>query len=1551
MSAEAKNESSSPSSMSDNDAVLPYLRRILAAARNVASVPATSSKQGGDNGKDGDSRMDIVVETMDERETAGAYFVDQIARQLLAACQTNVLAASTSNLPSIVSVQGEHDVIEEDENDEDFPVLIYQRRRIDYVRGLLRAMAPIAVDVAAHVVSIVQATATTEASKGANPRIPDQTAVAAWILFSQWLPVASHITPLVSGLFALSAFSCPLLLLPYTKLEQTKESQRDRWLIIEAAHNLFRFYDMRREHEVVMQWWNWSPIFRWLSNNDGDVEMKDNDNDDVDDGEFPFDLETVVRWHAARVAAYVLHLVSAAVSVYLDRFGVRNRIVPWVMHPWAIDQEEFVVQDLYFRGRAQIWKDDDTFFLPAAEQIRAVVPLHPYLVHVGSGLIFCKHGAVRTGDAAVSRSTAGSNGRTAASSSRQLVRTATTAQNISLLGTAMAMDPNPPPILICGPHGSGKSSLVRELAHLLSATSHVASHHDDQLLEIHVDEETDTKTLVGSYTTTDIPGQFEWRPGALTWAVRTGKWVLMEDIDCVPVEIQASLVQLLKERILSLGNGKFEHCHPEFRLFGTMTTSSDSSLRRRTFRGTSGKRLLHPSLWTKVDVEPLPFTELKEIASGLYPSIPDSIVDAALAVFRASDESGRAYEGGEDGVEPHGSTGSSNLLIGRPPSVRDLFKVLSRIAHGIVFERNVAFATESQRTLSLAETVDIFVAPCPDRDVRREFIRSIAAPMFGISSDLALRYVETRRPTVLLHETCTEVGRGKIEVSASAAIARTQSQSFAETDYALRLMESIGVCIRENEPTLLVGETGCGKTTLLQHLAELSGRELIVQNLSLQTDSTDLLGGYRPLEIQHVARRVYEEFLDLFVSTFSRKQNADFLGYASTVLKKRQWKKLSQTFRRAAKLGMAKVRDQANEGTSDSLVVWQNFTQTAERFEQQRLACDTGLAFVFTEGALVDAVRKGKWVLLDEINLASSETLQRLCGLLDDRTGSLTLTERGDAVAIERHSDFRLFAAMNPATDAGKKDLNPTIRSRFTEMYVDELLDPVELRVVAGRYIGSVLPAGDRPPEHTDIVISVVNLYLHCRDLAERVLVDGGGQKPRFTLRTLTRALTAARSLVLEQKLPLKRALYEGFELAFQGPLDSSSLKIVQKALYASLGDGLKKGEMDHPGRQPGGRGGSGTFVVIKPFWIKLGPIDPVDWSEPSENGRSKFILTPSTVSNLRRLARAVASGPWPILLEGPTSSGKTTLVEYIAARCGHHVVRINNHEHTDIQEYTGGFAADSNGSLSFQDGLLVRALRLGHWVILDELNLAPSEVLEALNRLLDDNRELYIAEINETVKPHPNFRLFATQNPSGAYGGRKPLSRAFRNRFVEIHFGDIPSDEMTTILEKRSACPPSHARILVSIMNSLRQRRSKSGVFLGKDGFITPRDLLRWAERGASSKVELAREGYMLLAERLRTNEEKEYVREELEKQIKVKIDLDSFYYGDMSAARILLEKALSEEANSTHQVFSSIAPTKSLLRLVTLVLRCIEQREPVLLVGGEPYECACDLVRSFFC
>lgn len=320
--------------------------------------------------------------------------------------------------------------------------------------------------------------------------------------------------------------------------------------------------------------------------------------------------------------------------------------------------------------------------------------------------------------------------------------------------------------------------------------------------------------------------------------------------------------------------------------------------------------------------------------------------------------------------------------------------------------------------------------------------------------------------------------------------------------------------------------------------------------------------------------------------------------------------------------------------------------------------------------------------MLDEINLASSDTLQRLCGLLDEPTGSVTLTERGDASAIKRHPNFRLFAAMNPATDAGKKDLPSSIRSRFSELYVDELLDPVELRVVAARYLDGVLPIDDKPPEHMEIVVTAVDVYLRCRELAESVLADGGGHKPRYTLRTLCRALSAAKNVMIQQRIPLRRAVYEGFQLAFEGALDVPSVKAVKKILKSLLADGTKMSDLEHPGKRPGGRNEVEEHVLVKPFWIKAGPLEPVDWSEASTTGKSRFVLTPSVLSSLRRLSRALAAGPWPVLLEGPTSAGKTTLVEYIAARCGHHVIRINNHEHTGKSSFCSIFPCRQDSDL-----------------------------------------------------------------------------------------------------------------------------------------------------------------------------------------------------------------------------------------------------------------------------
>ncbi len=112
-------------------------------------------------------------------------------------------------------------------------------------------------------------------------------------------------------------------------------------------------------------------------------------------------------------------------------------------------------------------------------------------------------------------------------------------------------------------------------------------------------------------------------------------------------------------------------------------------------------------------------------------------------------------------------------------------------------------------------------------------------------------------------------------------------------------------------------------------------------------------------------------------------------------------------------------------------------------------------------------------------------------------------------------------------------------------------------------------------------------------------------------------------------------------------------------------------------------------FVLFEQFWIAVGNQPVVD--------PTHYILTASIKKHLANLARAVLSRKYPVLLQGPTSSGKTSMVEYLARRTGHRFVRINNHEHTDLQEYLGTYISDPNGKLVFQEGILVEAVRKVH--------------------------------------------------------------------------------------------------------------------------------------------------------------------------------------------------------------------------------------------------------------
>ncbi|XP_055346473.1 midasin-like isoform X2 [Paramacrobiotus metropolitanus] len=360
------------------------------------------------------------------------------------------------------------------------------------------------------------------------------------------------------------------------------------------------------------------------------------------------------------------------------------------------------------------------------------------------------------------------------------------------------------------------------------------------------------------------------------------------------------------------------------------------------------------------------------------------------------------------------------------------------------------------------------------------------------------------------------------------------------------------------------------------------------------------------------------------------------------------------------------------------------------------------LAQLTFQGTLVTRPRSGEWVLLDEINLATPELLARLSHIFYRQHADVLPPHRSrkhlemnvcsDDTPIPRHPDFRLLACMNPATDLGKRDLPAAVRSRFTEIYCGDLSDRGEVRQIVVAYLQPLAL-------NVELLEKVVELFFILKTLAETKMVDGVSHKPHYSLRTFTQALKFA---VKNPMGKVVRSLYEGFCLSYLTQLSRESQSLMKKTIAEHLfGEaGLKHPDLSLRAPRPT----AGRYERIEGYWIACGQLEPVR--------DEKHILTETVKSNLTEVARAVSAGQVPVLLQGETSIGKTSLITWLARATGNRCVRLNNHEHTDLQDYLGSYQPNEDGKLVFCEGILVDAvrkllLRL-YWIILDELNLAP---------------------------------------------------------------------------------------------------------------------------------------------------------------------------------------------------------------------------------------------------
>jgi cobaltochelatase CobS len=230
-------------------------------------------------------------------------------------------------------------------------------------------------------------------------------------------------------------------------------------------------------------------------------------------------------------------------------------------------------------------------------------------------------------------------------------------------------------------------------------------------------------------------------------------------------------------------------------------------------------------------------------------------------------------------------------------------------------------------------------------------------------------------------------------------------------------------------------------------------------------------------------------------------------------------------------------------------------------------------------------------------------------------------------------------------------------------------------------------------------------------------------------------------------------------------------------------------------------------------------------------------VYVPPSQGYLEKLAYGVAKN-LPVLLIGETGVGKTQAVRYLAWKTNNGLRRVNLNGATTVDEFLGKMLINEQGTY-WVDGVLVSAMQAGDWILLDEINACLPEIAFCLHSLLDDDRMVVLMEYDgRIVRPHPDFRLFASMNPSeeGRYSGTKTLNEALLDRFpIVIRMDYLNEEEEVQAVIAQSGNPDEDVvRRMVRAANDIRAAIRSEKVF----GSFSTRRVIDWARMSLSFPV-----------------------------------------------------------------------------------------------------------------
>ena len=469
------------------------------------------------------------------------------------------------------------------------------------------------------------------------------------------------------------------------------------------------------------------------------------------------------------------------------------------------------------------------------------------------------------------------------------------------------------PILLTSSPSSGKSLLIHHLSNLLHPRS------ENHVVTIHLaDTSLDPRSLLGSHVSSATkPGTFEWKEGVLVRAMKQGKWVVFKDIDRGTNDV----LGVIKPLVESLGPGNWIGGRGRLTVPGHRVVTAHDSFAIFATRSVSSKDGEHPKpvffgshKFAEVIVSSPSQTEVEQIVNHKFPRLR-----------------GRASRAVTNLWEDMCVTVNNFPSLGRGIGIRELERFSARInrltptssdemdvddVEGDAFLSSV-FTHVNLREEIFLYTRDVFFGAGALTTSARQFVEqaaSVAGHHLGLSAERQAVALHSRVPEFDIERdvngrsVAVRVDRTRLVANPGTEILPTHSRPFAMHKPAIRLMGRLAVSISLGEPLLLTGETGTGKTSVVTHLATMLRKPLISMNLSQQTESSDILGGFKPIDARVPGTKLYQTFMRLFGATLSNKKNPKFQESVRKAVLEARWKRAVALWTEAIKIAKEKLR-------------------------------------------------------------------------------------------------------------------------------------------------------------------------------------------------------------------------------------------------------------------------------------------------------------------------------------------------------------------------------------------------------------------------------------------------------------------------------------------------------------------------------------------------------------------------------------------------------------------------------------------------------------------